>query len=97
MAFTFLSRFRIKPERDAEFVELVAQMEHHAAQEPNTLAYKFYRLDQDGGYAVFESFTDAAADKAHQENPQSAGIIAKMIEIIEGGYQREMLYDVTPA
>lgn len=97
MAFTFLSRFRIKPERDAEFVDLIAQMEHHAAQEPNTLAYKFYRLDQSGGYAVFESFTDAAADKAHQENPQSAPIIAKMIEIIDGGYQREILYDVTPA
>lgn len=97
MAFTFLSRFRIKPERDAEFVDLIAQMEHHAAQEPNTLAYKFYRLDQSGGYAVFESFTDAAGDKAHQENPQSAPIIAKMIEIIDGGYQREILYDVTPA
>ncbi|HLO19053.1 MAG TPA: antibiotic biosynthesis monooxygenase family protein [Sphingomicrobium sp.] len=95
MAFTFLSRFRIKPERDAEFVELVAQMEHHAAEEPNTLAYKFYRLDHDGGYAVFESFTDAAADKAHQENPKSAGIISRMIEIIDGGYEREMLYDVT--
>lgn len=97
MAFTFLSRFRINPERDAEFVELVAQMEHHAAAEPDTLAYKFYRLDDSGGYAVFESFTDAAADKAHQENPQSAGIIAKMIDIIEGGYEREMLYDVEQA
>jgi autoinducer 2-degrading protein len=95
MAYSFLSRFRIKPERDAEFVQLIAEMEGLAANEPNTLAYKFYRLDQDGGYAVFESFTDESADRAHQANPQSAPVIAKMIDIIDGGYTREMLYDVT--
>lgn len=94
MAYTFLSRFRIKPERDAEFVELIDQMEAHAAREPDTLAYKFYRLDDSGGYAVFESFTNEAADKAHQSNPESAAVIAKMIEIIDGGYVRELLHDV---
>lgn len=97
MPFSFLSRFRIKPECDAEFVELIDQMEALAAAESDTLAYKFYRLDQDGSYAVFESFTDEAADKAHQANPASAPIIARMIEIIDGGYEREMLYDVKPA
>jgi autoinducer 2-degrading protein len=97
MPYSFLSRFRIKPERDAEFVELIAQMEGFAAEEADTLAYKFYRLDQTGGYAVFESFTDEAADKAHQANPRSAPVIARMIDIIDGGYEREILYDVTPA
>lgn len=97
MPFSFLSRFRIHPERDAEFVALIDEMEAIAAAEPDTLAYKFYRLDQDGGYGVFESFTDEAADKAHQANPKSAPVIAKMIEIIEGGYVREMLYDVKGA
>ncbi len=96
MPFTFLSRFRIKPERDAEFVALIAEMEGHAAEEPDTLAYKFYRLDQSGGYAVLESFTDEAADKAHQTNPKTAPTIARMIEIIDGGYHREILHDVTP-
>ena len=94
MPFSFLSRFRIKPDLDGEFVELIDQIESHAAQEPGTLAYKFYRLDQDGGYAVFESFTDEAADKAHQANPATQPIIARMIEIIDGGYVRELLYDV---
>ena len=94
MPFSFLSRFRIDPSRDDEFVELVDQMEAIAAEEPDTLSYKFYRLDEDGGYAVYESFTDEAADKAHQENPKSAPLIAKMIEIIDGGYEREFLYDV---
>ena len=94
MPFSFLSRFKIDPSRDDEFVELVDQMEAIAAEEPDTLAYKFYRLDQDGGYAVYESFTDEAADKAHQENPKSAPLIGKMIDIIDGGYEREFLYDV---
>lgn len=97
MPFSFLSRFRIDPTRDAEFVALIAEMEANAAEEPDTLSYKFYRLDQDGGYAVFESFTDEAADKAHQANPKSAPVIVKMIEIIDGGYTREILHDVTPA
>jgi autoinducer 2-degrading protein len=97
MPYSFLSRFRIDPARDSEFVALIAEMEANAAEEPDTLAYKFYRLDQDGGYAVFESFTDEAADQAHQANPKSAPVIAKMIDIIDGGYVREMLYDVNGA
>ena len=97
MPFSFLSRFRIDPARDAEFVELIALMEANAAEEPDTIAYKFYRLDQDGGFAVFESFTNEAADQAHQANPRSAPVIAKMIDIIQGGYTREILHDVTPA
>jgi autoinducer 2-degrading protein len=94
--YSFLSRFRINPERDAEFIKLIQQMESGVKSEPGTLAYKFYRLDQSGGYAVFESFVDETADKAHQQNPASAPIIAAMIDIIDGGYEREMLYDVTP-
>ena len=72
MAFTFLSRFRVKPERDSEFVGLIPQMEANAASEPATLAYKFYRLDEPNMYGVFESFVDADGDRAHQANPASA-------------------------
>lgn len=95
MAFTFLSRFRVKPERDAEFVGLIPQMEANAAAEPATLAYKFYRLDEPNMYGVFESFVDADGDRAHQTNPASTPIIARMIECIDGNYVREMLHDVT--
>lgn len=94
MPFSFLSRFRIKTEHDAEFVELIERMEGEAEQEADTLAYKFYRLDRDGGYAVFESFIDEEADRAHQANPATQAIIARMIDIIDGDYTREMLYDV---
>lgn len=91
MTWTFLSSFKIKPERDADFVALVPLMEANAAEEPGTLAYKFYRLAEPHGFAVFESFVDEAADLAHQANPKSTAIIAEIIECIDGTYTREYL------
>ena len=94
MPTTFLSRFNIKPGKEAEFIELIDAMEAIAAAEADTLQYKFYRLEDPGAFAVFESFTDESADLAHQQNPQSAPIIARMIDCIDGTYHREYLYDV---
>jgi (4S)-4-hydroxy-5-phosphonooxypentane-2,3-dione isomerase len=91
MTWTFLSRFRVKPEHDADFVALIPQAEANAAEEPGTLAYKFYRLAEPHWFAVFESFVDEAADKMHQANPKSTHIIAKMIDQIDGTYTREYL------
>lgn len=94
MALTFLSRFKVKPEKDAEFVELIGQMEALSATERDTLAYKFYRRDEPGAFAVFESFTDEAADVAHQKNPAAEPIIGRMLACMEGTYTREYLRDV---
>lgn len=94
MPTTFLSRFKVKPNKDAEFVGLIHQMERVAADEPDTLGYKFYRLKEPHAFGVFESFTNEAADKAHQENPASAPIIEKMLACMDGSYTREYLFDV---
>jgi (4S)-4-hydroxy-5-phosphonooxypentane-2,3-dione isomerase len=91
MSWTFVSRFKVKPERDADFVALIPQAEANAAEEPGTLAYKFYRLADPHWFAVFESFVDEEADQAHQANPKSSDIIAKMIDYIDGTYTREYL------
>jgi autoinducer 2-degrading protein len=91
MSWTFLSRFKIKADHEAEFVTLIPPMEANAASEPGTLAYKFYRLDAPLAFAVFESFADEAADQAHQANPASADVIARMIACIDGTYTREYL------
>ncbi len=91
MSWTFLSRFNVKADREAEFLTLIPRMEANAAEEVGTLAYKFYRLDTPHGFAVFESFIDEAADQAHQANPASTDIIASMIECIDGTYTREYL------
>jgi (4S)-4-hydroxy-5-phosphonooxypentane-2,3-dione isomerase len=91
MSWTFISRFKVKPHHDADFVALIPQMETNANEEAGTLAYKFYRLSEPNAFAVFESFVDEAADQTHQANPKSAPIIAKMIDYIDGTYTREYL------
>ncbi len=94
VAFSFLSRFRIKPDRETEFVALARQMEGLVDREPGTLAFKFFRLAEPGMFAVYESFVDEAADKAHMETDHGKPIIAKMLECMDGSYSREILYDL---
>lgn len=94
MAFSFLSRFRIKQEREHEFVDLAREMEGLVDREPGTLAFKFFRLEEPGMFAVYESFVDEAADKAHMETEHGKPIIARMLECMDGSYSREMLYDL---
>lgn len=94
MAYSFLSRFRIKPDRQVEFVALASEMEGLVHREPGTLAFKFFRLAEPDMFAVYESFVDEAADKAHMETEHGKPLIARMIGCMDGGYQREMLYDL---
>jgi autoinducer 2-degrading protein len=94
MAYSFLSRFRIKPERDADFVQLAREMEGLVHLEPGTLAFKFFRLSEPHMFAVYESFVDEAADKAHMETAHGAPIIAKMLDCMDGSYSRELLFDL---
>lgn len=91
MSWTFLSSFKVKPAHDADFAALIPQMEAIAAGEPGTLAYKFYRRSEPHSFAVFESFVDEAADQVHQANPESAPIIARMVDYIDGTYTRDYL------
>lgn len=94
MAFSFLARFRIRPEKESEFVDLTRQMEALAPSEPGTLAYKFYRLAEPGMFAVYESFTDADADRAHIDYPHNKPLIERMLACMDGSYARELLLDV---
>lgn len=94
MAYSFLSRFRIKAEREREFVELAKAMEGLVDREPGTLGFKFFRLDEPGKFAVYESFVDEEADKAHMETDHGKPLIEKMIQCMDGSYHREMLHDL---
>jgi autoinducer 2-degrading protein len=94
MAYSFLSRFRIKPEREDDFVALARRMEGAVHQEPGTLAFRFFRLEESGMFAVYESFVDEAADKAHMEAPHSKPIINEMLGCMDGSYHRELLLDL---
>jgi len=85
MAYSFLSRFRIKPECEEEFVRTARQMEGLVDREPGTLAFQFFRLAEPGMFAVFESFVETDHGKP---------LIATMLECMAGGYERELLYDL---
>ncbi|WP_070152502.1 putative quinol monooxygenase [Sphingobium phenoxybenzoativorans] len=96
MAYSFLSRFRVKSEQEEEFVRLAKQMESLVDREPGTLQFQFFRLGEPGMFAVFESFVDEAADKAHMETEHGKPLIEKMIGCMAGGYERELLFDLVP-
>jgi len=93
---TFLSRMKVKPEKEAEYLELVAKLTAEVkAKEPNTLQYQFYKLrDEEYGYAVYESFIDQAAEDEHLATPHFAELAPPMIECLDGAYVREYLDDI---
>ncbi len=90
---TFLSRMTVKPEKEAEYIELVHKLtEAVRALEPDTLQYQFYKLrDTQMGYAVYESFTDEAAEERHLNTPHFKQYAPPMIECLDGPYVREYL------
>lgn len=97
MAYSFLSRFRIKADRQDDFVALAKQMEGLIDREPGTLGFKFFRLDEPTMFAVYESFVDEAAEQAHMESDHGKPLIDQMIACMDGNYHREMLHDLDPA
>lgn len=94
MAFSFVSRFRIKDDRSQEFIALAREMEELSKHEPGTLHYKFFKLAQPGMFAVHESFVDEAADQAHMDYPQNKPLIEKIVGCMDGSYERELLLDL---
>lgn len=94
MACTFIARFRIRNDKEADFLALVPRIEAISRDEPETLAYKFYRLDEPGMFAVLESFTSADGDIAHQRNPLNVALIDDILACMEGTYTREYLHDL---
>jgi (4S)-4-hydroxy-5-phosphonooxypentane-2,3-dione isomerase len=92
MAFSFIARMKVFPDKEAHFVSLCKQMEALvAAHEPGTLGYKFYKLREPYSYAVFESFVDEAAEEAHRAYEHGKPFIADMIHCLDGDYHREFL------
>lgn len=92
MAFTFIARMKIFPDKEAQFIDACERMEKAVAEhEPDALIYKFYRLREPHSFAVIESFRTEAGDQAHQETRHFKEIAPAMIECIDGGWQREFL------
>lgn len=90
---TFLAKMTVKEGREDDFARLAkALTEKVRANEPETLAYEFYRLrDEERGYAVYEKFASEAAEEAHQNTPHFNELAPDLIDCIDGTYVRTYL------
>lgn len=90
MSYTFIARFKVYEEKEAEFISTARELEQAVADnEPDVLYYKFHKLREPNSYAVFESFATEAADAAHQESTHFNEIAPRLIACIDGGWERE--------
>ena len=90
---TFLARMTVKAGREDEFVRLAKQLtEKVHANEPDTLAYEFYKLrDEERGYAVYEKFSSEEAEQAHQQTDYFTKLAPPLIDCLDGPYVRTYL------
>ncbi|MEM7432206.1 MAG: antibiotic biosynthesis monooxygenase [Pseudomonadota bacterium] len=93
---TFLAKMTVKEGREDDFVRLAkALTEKVRANEPDTLAYSFFKLrDQERGYAVYEQFASEEAEEAHQNTAYFNEIAPDLIECLDGTYVRTYLDDL---
>jgi (4S)-4-hydroxy-5-phosphonooxypentane-2,3-dione isomerase len=87
---TFIARMTCIPEKRPEFIRLCRQLESYVrANEPDTLAYEFFKLREENRYAVLESFRDDAAEHLHMNSKILAEIAPKISACIVGTWVRE--------
>ena len=92
MAYTFIARMKVFPEKEDQFIDACERMEKAVAEnEPDAVIYRFYRLREPNSFAVIESFKTEAGDEAHQASEHFKEIAPQMIECIDGGWTREFL------
>lgn len=90
---TFLAKMKVKEGREADFERLAkALTEKVHANEPETLAYEFFKLrDEERGYAVYEQFSSEDAEQAHQNTPYFNELAPDLIDTLDGPYVRTYL------
>ncbi len=87
---TFIARMTVKPDKREEFIRLCRELEDYVrANEPDTLAYEFFKLRDENRYAVLESFRDEAAEHRHMNSKLLAQSGPKIGSCLIGTWERE--------
>lgn len=95
MAFTYLARLRIRPAMEGEFLAAINDMVEAARQDPGTLDYKVFTLEDPYSYVFYESYVDAEADERHRTGPVTGEIVRRMVACIdESGFSQEFWHPV---
>ena len=80
----------VKPGHEARFVAACRELEAHVqANEPDTLAYEFFKLREPNRYAVLESFRDDNAEHLHMGSAKLAALAPIISGCLDGTWERE--------
>jgi quinol monooxygenase YgiN len=76
-----IARFRPKPERLDEFLELLSEVQAASRADAGCLGYGYYReIDDDMAFVAVEEWEEEAALAAHLRTPHVARLIAALPE-----------------
>jgi quinol monooxygenase YgiN len=81
---TVFASFKPTGEAHDAFRELMAMMVEHTRREPGCEAYDLF-ADADGGYHLFEIYSDEEALQAHRDAAHYKEYRAKVIDMLDGG------------
>lgn len=94
MSFSFISRFEVAPEREADFIAAARSMEIFARSADNIGLFKFFRGEKAHSYVVIESFSDEKASAAFDETAECKPLVITMVSAMIGSHERELLLDL---
>ena len=94
---TFIARMQVPRENEARFIAIAKELRALVHEnEPDTLMYEFFRSEKDGEFIVLESFTDEAAEHAHQNTDHFKRIAPDLLACLDGTYVREYFHPLEP-
>ena len=94
---TFISRMTVKPGREQDFVDACNELTEITRQrEPGLIYYEFFKLREPRRYAVLESFPSEEAEHAHMNSDWVAKAAPRIVDCLEGTWEREYLDPFEP-
>lgn len=93
---TFIARMTVHPEKQGDFIAIVRELRDLVHKhEPETLMYEFYRGEKLNEYIVLESFSNDAAEHAHQDTAYFKRIVPGLLACLDGPYVREYFHPLS--
>jgi quinol monooxygenase YgiN len=71
MSLLVQCEFRVRADREAEFLRVARALAAAAATEPGTLRYQWFVMQKPGHYSIIEEYVDADAAEAHNHHVES--------------------------
>ena len=90
-----VARVRAKGGQGPNFERMVAGVAATVeSKEPGNVFYRAYRTADPEAFLAVEVYRDEAALEAHQQSDHRAAAAAKVVELLDGGIEAEVLRQV---